>query len=100
MALVSQEVTIFDDTIAANIAYGCADRVSREEIEAAADAAALTDVIRALPDGLDTKVGAAGSALSGGPQTPCSLRLIHCFVNNYTNRVGCGFECAGIKMQA
>lgn len=73
MALVSQEVTIFDDTIAANIAYGCADRVSREEIEAAADAAALTDVIRALPDGLDTKVGAAGSALSGGQRQRISI---------------------------
>lgn len=73
MALVSQEVTIFDDTIAANIAYGCSDRVTREQIEAAAEAAALTDVIRALPEGLDTKVGAAGSSLSGGQRQRISI---------------------------
>lgn len=51
IGLVSQDVTIFDDTIANNIAYGCRDRVTREQIEAAADAAALTDFIKALRKG-------------------------------------------------
>lgn len=73
IALVSQEVVIFDDTIAANIAYGCSDRVSREEIERAAEAAALTDFIRTLPDGLDTQVGAGGNQLSGGQRQRISI---------------------------
>ena len=46
IGLVSQDVTIFDDTIANNIAYGCRDKVTREQIEAAAEAAALTDFIK------------------------------------------------------
>ncbi len=73
MALVSQEVVIFDDTIAGNIAYGCADRVSREAIEQAAEAAALGDFIRSLPDGLETRVGAEGSQLSGGQRQRISI---------------------------
>ena len=73
MALVSQEVTVFDDTLAGNIAYGCADRVSREQIEAAAQAAALGSMIASLPDGLDTQAGANGSALSGGQRQRISI---------------------------
>ncbi len=73
MSLVSQEVIIFDDTIAGNIAYGCADRVSREDIERAAEAAALGDFIRSLPQGLDTPVGADGSSLSGGQRQRISI---------------------------
>lgn len=73
IALVSQEVTIFDTTIAANIAYGCEDRVTRADIERAAEAAALGDFLRTLPLGLDTPVGPNGSTLSGGQRQRISI---------------------------
>lgn len=73
IALVSQEVIIFDDTIAGNIAYGCKDKVTCEQIERAAEAAALTDWIATLPDGLDTQVGNAGNRLSGGQRQRISI---------------------------
>lgn len=73
IALVSQDVVIFDDTIANNIAYGCRDKVTREAIEAAAEAAALTDFIRTLPEGLDTQVGPGGNLLSGGQKQRISI---------------------------
>jgi subfamily B ATP-binding cassette protein MsbA len=65
MAMVSQNVVLFDDTVAANIAYGDA-APDRARIEAAAKAAHLTDVIAHLPYGLDTMVGNNGNRLSGG----------------------------------
>lgn len=65
MALVSQDVTIFDDTIAGNIAYGL-QGAGREQIVEAARAAAADDFIRALPEGYDTRVGENGVRLSGG----------------------------------
>lgn len=65
MALVAQEATLFDDTIAANIAYG-RPGASRAEIEAAARAAAAHDFIASLPQGFDTVVGESGVKLSGG----------------------------------
>lgn len=65
VAMVSQNVVLFDDTVAANIAYGDAD-ADRKKIEAAAKAAHLTDVIAGLPQGLDTWIGDNGSRLSGG----------------------------------
>lgn len=65
MAMVSQSVVLFDDTVAANIAYG--DAVPEQaRIEAAANAAHLSDVIANLPQGLDTQVGDNGARLSGG----------------------------------
>lgn len=73
IALVSQEVIIFDDTIAGNIAYGCKDKVTREQIERAAEAAALTDWLATLPEGLDTQVGTAGNRLSGGQRQRISI---------------------------
>lgn len=73
IALVSQEVVIFDDTIAANIAYGCQDKVSKEDIERAAHAAALTDFITGLPEGFESPVGANGSQLSGGQRQRISI---------------------------
>lgn len=73
IALVSQEVMIFDGTIADNIAYGCKDRVTEEDIRRAAHAAALTDFIDSLPDGLNTQVGAAGGMLSGGQRQRISI---------------------------
>ncbi|MFL6716499.1 MAG: ATP-binding cassette domain-containing protein, partial [Burkholderiaceae bacterium] len=56
---------LFDDTIAANIAYGDASP-DMERVHAAARAAYLSDVIRALPEGLNTMIGDNGSRLSGG----------------------------------
>lgn len=72
IALVSQEVVIFNDTIAANIAYG-APGATEEEIRRAADAASLTSLIESLPDGLQTKVGESGSKLSGGQRQRISI---------------------------
>lgn len=65
IALVSQDITIFDDTIAANIAYGKED-ASREEIIEAAKAAAAHKFIEDLPQGYETKTGEDGVLLSGG----------------------------------
>ncbi|CAM2862344.1 lipid A export permease/ATP-binding protein MsbA [Janthinobacterium lividum] len=65
IAMVSQQVVLFDDTLAANIAYGDA-APDRQRIEAAAAAAFLSDVIGGLPDGLETRLGDNGSRLSGG----------------------------------
>jgi len=65
IAMVSQNVVLFDDTITANIAYGDASP-DMERVHAAAQAAYLSDVIRALPEGLDTMIGDNGSRLSGG----------------------------------
>ncbi|WP_028116632.1 lipid A export permease/ATP-binding protein MsbA [Ferrimonas senticii] len=66
MALVSQQVTLFNDTIANNIAYACGDNVSREQIIAAAEAAYVMPFVNQLPQGLDTLVGEDGVMLSGG----------------------------------
>ncbi len=65
-ALVSQHVTLFNDTIARNIAYGRFDEVSEQELIAAAEAAHAMDFIRELPDGLNTFIGENGVLLSGG----------------------------------
>ena len=65
VALVSQELTLFDDTIRANIAYGRPE-ASQTEIENAARHAAAHDFIMALPQGYDTQVGENGVKLSGG----------------------------------
>jgi subfamily B ATP-binding cassette protein MsbA len=66
IALVSQDVTLFNDTVAANIGYGAMAGASHEEIEQAARAAHALDFIRALPQQFDTLVGANGLRLSGG----------------------------------
>jgi len=65
IALVSQEVTLFDDTVRANIAYG-KPGASEAEIEDAAHHAAALDFIRELPNGFETMVGERGVKLSGG----------------------------------
>jgi subfamily B ATP-binding cassette protein MsbA len=65
IGLVSQEVSLFDDTVRANIAYG-RPGASDAEIEAAARAAAAHDFILGLPQGYDTVVGELGIRLSGG----------------------------------
>jgi subfamily B ATP-binding cassette protein MsbA len=65
ISIVSQEVTLFDDTVRANIAYGRLS-ASEAEIEDAARHAAALDFINDLPDGFDTQVGERGVKLSGG----------------------------------
>jgi len=65
IALVAQEVTLFDDTVRANIAYGRFG-ASRVEVEAAARAAGADEFIRELSQGYDTVVGEHGVRLSGG----------------------------------
>ena len=65
IALVSQEAVIFDDTVAANIAFGKSD-ASRDDIIKAAKDAAAHDFIMSLEQGYDTRLGALGSRLSGG----------------------------------
>jgi subfamily B ATP-binding cassette protein MsbA len=65
IALVAQEVALFDDTVRANIAYGRFG-ATRGDIEAAAEAAAAHRFILELPDGYDTLVGEHGVRLSGG----------------------------------
>ena len=65
IGIVLQETTLFTGTIRENIAYGKPD-ASKEEIEAAAKAAAAHDFIMEFPDGYDTHVGERGTTLSGG----------------------------------
>ena len=72
IALVSQDVTMFDDTIRANIALGRLD-ATPEEIVAAAQAAAAHEFILAQPQGYDTMIGASGLRLSGGQRQRIAL---------------------------
>jgi subfamily B ATP-binding cassette protein MsbA len=66
MALVSQDVVLFNDTVAGNIAYGQLGKVSEAEIIQAAKAANAWSFIQAMPKGLATEVGENGLKLSGG----------------------------------
>ena len=67
VALVTQEVSLFNDTVRANIAYGAFGRHdSQELIEAAAKAALADEFIARLPEGYDTVIGERGLILSGG----------------------------------
>ena len=65
-ALVSQNVHLFNDTIANNIAYAATDEYSREQIEEAARLAYAMDFVDNMDDGLDTVIGENGTSLSGG----------------------------------
>lgn len=66
IALVSQEVTLFNDTIANNIAYGADGSVSAEMVVKAAQQAHALEFIERLPDGMQTMIGERGVKLSGG----------------------------------
>ena len=66
VALVSQDIVLFDDTVAANIAYGATAGASRGAIVEAARTAHALEFIEAMPDGLDTLIGERGVKLSGG----------------------------------
>ncbi len=72
IGLVSQDVFLFDGSVAENIAYGRVD-ASREDIEAAARLAEAHDFIAALPEGYDTVVGERGQRLSGGQRQRLSI---------------------------
>ena len=65
LAMVSQNVVLFDDTLGANIAYGV-EQVDAARLAAAIRAAHLSDVVAALPEGVDTMIGENGMRLSGG----------------------------------
>jgi len=66
LSLVSQDVVLFDDTIAGNIGYGMLATMPRVAIERAAEAAFVTEFAAELPLGLDTPVGERGMLMSGG----------------------------------
>ncbi len=66
IALVSQDVVLFNDSVAGNIAYGANGEVSRERIEQAARQAHAMEFIERLPQGMETQVGEDGALLSGG----------------------------------
>ncbi|MDA8129844.1 MAG: lipid A export permease/ATP-binding protein MsbA [Betaproteobacteria bacterium] len=66
IALVSQDVVLFNDTLAHNIAYGSKRDATPDEIRAACVAAHAWDFIESMPEGLDTLIGENGMRLSGG----------------------------------
>ena len=79
MALVSQEIVLFDQTVAENIACG-KPGATREEIEAAARAASAREFIREQPQGYDTRIGERGVNLSGGQRQ--RIAIARAFVRN------------------
>ncbi len=79
IAVVAQEGVLFNDSVAANIGFGNLN-ASRDDIVAAAKAAAAHDFIMALPNGYDTMVGEAGGALSGGQRQ--RIAIARAFLKN------------------
>jgi subfamily B ATP-binding cassette protein MsbA len=73
LALVSQDVVLFDDSIAANIAFGCTREANAEAIRAAAEAAFLLPFIESLPNGFATRIGENAVKLSGGQRQRLSI---------------------------
>ena len=73
IALVSQEIMLFNDTIGNNIAYGSLRDVTEDEIIKAATAAHAMEFINTLPDGLETMIGESGARLSGGQRQRLSI---------------------------
>jgi subfamily B ATP-binding cassette protein MsbA len=66
IALVTQHVTLFNDTIANNIAYGSLNGASDEDVRRAADLAHVSEFVDTMPEGMNTMVGENGVKLSGG----------------------------------
>ncbi len=73
IAWVSQQVMLFNDTIANNVAYGSRRGASEEEVRAALEAAYLTDFVASLPQGINTMIGDNGIRLSGGQRQRLSI---------------------------
>ena len=72
IGVVAQDTLLFNDTVAANIAFG-RPRATRDEIEQAARAAQAHDFIIAMPEGYDTNIGEGGGMLSGGQRQRISI---------------------------
>src|SRR5690606_30970009 len=66
LSLVSQDVVLFDDSIAANVGYGALGQASEEQVRDALAAANLLDFVEGLPQGMHTPVGENAARLSGG----------------------------------
>jgi subfamily B ATP-binding cassette protein MsbA len=66
ISLVTQEVVLFNDTLANNIAYGREGDVTHDDLERVAEAAHALEFVRAMPQGFDTLIGDRGVLLSGG----------------------------------
>ena len=75
IGVVPQDTVLFNDTVAANIAYG-RPGATQEEVEAAARVAQIHDFIRSLPEGYDTKVGERGLKLSGGEKQRVAIARV------------------------
>src|SRR5690606_1634347 len=73
IAWVSQNVMLFNDTIANNVAYGDRRGAPEAEVRAALDAAYLTEFIASLPEGIETPIGDNGIRLSGGQRQRLSI---------------------------
>ncbi len=80
IALVSQDVVLFDDTVAGNIAYSRRGKASEREILEAAEAAHAMEFIRRMPQGLETRVGENGALLSGGQRQ--RIAIARAFLKN------------------
>ena len=80
IAYVSQEVSLFNDTVANNISYGSLRDTSREEIIDAAKRAHADDFITAMPEQYDTQIGEDGVLLSGGQRQ--RLAIARAFLKN------------------
>jgi subfamily B ATP-binding cassette protein MsbA len=73
IALVSQEIVLFDDTVRNNIAYGAQRNATDEAVNAAAGAAHALEFINKLPAGMETEIGEKGARLSGGQRQRIAL---------------------------
>jgi lipid A export ATP-binding/permease protein msbA len=72
MAFVTQDVVLFDSTLKDNLTYGLGN-VTECDIQKALEVASLTEVVQALPEGLETRVGEGGNMLSGGQKQRVSI---------------------------
>ena len=72
ISVVSQDVFLFDTSIRENVTYGLTG-ITDEDVKAAIEAAALTEFVQSLPQGLDTRVGENGNLLSGGQKQRVSI---------------------------
>jgi ATP-binding cassette, subfamily B, bacterial MsbA len=80
IAMVGQDVVLFDDTIAANVAYGALTTPTEEQLWQALDGANLKSFVKGLPRGLQTPIGESGSRLSGGQRQ--RLAIARAFIKN------------------
>ena len=80
IALVNQNISLFNGTIAENIAYGAMNRYSREEIQVAAQHAQVMEFADKLPEGLDTRIGESGMLQSGGQRQ--RIAIARAFLKN------------------